>query len=76
MCSYCSRIIYLLAVCAVTLGLGCRAPHQIETSEYHQLARSISRSMHSALPVEAAIDPVVEEMAIKLLVIPMETNRL
>ncbi|MEO2048719.1 MAG: TolC family protein [Pirellulales bacterium] len=61
MCSYISRFLCLLAIGTAPLGTGCRAPHQIESSEYCQLARSISRSMHSGAPVEVAIDPVVEE---------------
>jgi outer membrane protein TolC len=57
------RFCSLLMICAAPLDLGCKAPHRIETTEYCELARSISCSMHSAGPVEAALDPVVEEMA-------------
>jgi outer membrane protein TolC len=53
----------LLVMLAAPLSLGCRAPHRIETREYCELARASSRSLRSAAPVEAAIDPVVEEMA-------------
>ncbi len=57
------RTLLLLAVGAASLAPGCRAPHQIETRDYSELARSISRSMRSAEPVEAALDPVLEELA-------------
>jgi outer membrane protein, heavy metal efflux system len=60
--SHCNRAL-LLAVYAVLATLGCRAPHRVETSEYCDLARSISRSMHSAAPAEEAMNPVVEELA-------------
>ena len=60
---HCMHLCLLFAVFAAPLGLGCRAPHRIETSEYRELARSSSQSMHSAAPVEAALDPVVDQMA-------------
>ncbi len=53
--------LYLIGFLALVAG--CKTVHQVHDPEYSQVSRAVHQAWHAPMPPEAAISPVVEELA-------------
>ena len=54
---------FCLLITVFAAGTGCKGAWQVRDPEYPQVAYAANQALHAQVPVEAAIDPVVDQLS-------------